>query len=101
MSISRLTDDTARSLPPYRLVIVDESHNLRNRREPHPCPASADYIERASSRVILLSATPLQQGLRRPGQSAFALFVDEDQDLGLRPERLIGLHRDRRVQAAA
>lgn len=41
----------------YRLVIVDESHNLRN-REGKRYHAIRDYIEKNESRVILLSATP-------------------------------------------
>jgi len=41
----------------FRLVIIDESHNLRN-REGSRYRAIAEYIAANDSRVILLSATP-------------------------------------------
>jgi hypothetical protein len=41
----------------FRLVIVDESHNLRN-REGRRYKAIKDYIEKHESKCILLSATP-------------------------------------------
>jgi hypothetical protein len=41
----------------YRVVIIDESHNLRN-REGRRWAVIRDYIERNASKCILLSATP-------------------------------------------
>ena len=41
----------------YRLVIIDESHNLRN-REGRRYQAIKEYIEKNDSKVVLLSATP-------------------------------------------
>ncbi len=41
----------------FRLVLIDESHNLRN-REGKRYRAIQDYIHKNESRVILLSATP-------------------------------------------
>ena len=41
----------------YRLVLIDESHNLRN-REGKRYRAIQDYIEQNESKCILLSATP-------------------------------------------
>ena len=41
----------------FRLVLIDESHNLRN-REGRRYRAIAEYIAANDSRVILLSATP-------------------------------------------
>ena len=41
----------------YRLVLIDESHNLRN-REGKRYKVIQDYIEKNESKVILLSATP-------------------------------------------
>ena len=43
----------------FRLVIIDESHNLRN-REGKRYKAIKDYIEKNESKCILLSATPYQ-----------------------------------------
>src|SRR6266702_2313642 len=41
----------------FRLVVIDESHNLRN-REGKRYKAIKDYIEKNESKCILLSATP-------------------------------------------
>ena len=41
----------------YRLVLIDESHNLRN-REGKRYRAIQEYIEQNDSKCILLSATP-------------------------------------------
>lgn len=46
-------------LRPYRIVLLDESHNLRNRNGATSA-AVRDYIQRNDSRCILLSANPLQ-----------------------------------------
>ena len=71
----------------YRLVVVDESHNLRN-REGKRFHAIRDYIEKNESRVILLSATPYNKCYLDLA-SQLRLFVPEDRDLGIRPERLL------------
>lgn len=71
----------------YRMVIVDESHNLRN-RESKLWKAIRDYVERNDSRCVLLSATPYNKAYADlAGQ--LGLFIDADADLGLRPEQLI------------
>jgi len=49
---SRLGDERR-----YRLVIIDESHNLRN-REGKRYRAIHEYIQLNDSKVILLTATP-------------------------------------------
>src|SRR5574337_1730346 len=72
-------------LPRYRLVIIDESHNLRN-REGRRYRAIQDYIERNESRVLLLTATPYNKQFTDMSNQ-LRLFVDEDQDLHVRPER--------------
>lgn len=41
----------------YRLIVIDESHNLRN-REGKRYRAIVDYIDKNDSKCILLSATP-------------------------------------------
>ena len=71
----------------YRLVVIDESHNLRN-REGKRYHAIRDYIEKNESRVVLLSATPYNKSYLDLG-SQLRLFVAEDRDLGIRPERYL------------
>lgn len=71
----------------YRMVIVDESHNLRN-RESKLWKAIRDYVERNDSRCVLLSATPYNKAYADlAGQ--LGLFIDPDADLGLRPEQFV------------
>lgn len=71
----------------YRLIIVDESHNLRN-------SSGTRYqnihrlIEHLDSKVLLLSATPYNKDFSDLGNQ-LRLFIDSDQDLGIRPENLI------------
>ncbi len=71
----------------YRLVVIDESHNFRN-RDGKTYQAIRDYIERNDSRVVLLSATPYNKTYTDLG-SQLRLFVEEDVHLGIRPERFI------------
>ena len=71
----------------YRLVVIDESHNLRNRSGKR-YQTIRDYIERNGSRVILLSATPYNKSYLDLA-SQLRLFVPEDHDLGIRPERML------------
>ncbi|PDW03747.1 helicase-related protein [Candidatus Viridilinea mediisalina] len=86
VSISRVTRDLP-SMRRYRLVIVDESHNLRN-REGKRYRAIQEYIRANESRCILLSATPYNKTYLDLS-SQLALFIEEDHDLGVRPERLL------------
>lgn len=86
LSISR----AARELPDlrrYRVVLIDESQNLRN-REGKRYRAIREYIQENESRCILLSATPYNKTYLDLS-SQLRLFVPEDKDLGIRPERLI------------
>lgn len=71
----------------YRLLIIDESHNLRN-REGKRYQAVLDYIQRNDSKVILLTATPYNKSYHDLANQ-LRLFLDDDQDLGIRPERFI------------
>ncbi len=71
----------------YRLVIVDEAHNLRSdKRRDHG--ALSKYIADNESRVLLLTATPYNKELADLA-SQLSLFLRPDTDLGLRPERAI------------
>ncbi len=79
-----------RQLPrmyPYRLVLIDESHNLRN-RESKTYRAIRDYIAEHDSKCILLSATPYNKTYLDLSNQ-LRLFVAEDKDIGVRPERLL------------
>ena len=71
----------------YRLVILDESHNLRN-REGSRYRALQEYISQNECRCILLSATPYNKAYLDLG-AQLRLFVPESQDLGVRPDMLI------------
>lgn len=72
------------SLRRYQLVVIDESHNLRN-RDGKRYRAIADYIRRNESRCVLLTATPYNKSYLDLG-SQLRLFVPEERDLGIRPE---------------
>ena len=71
----------------YRLVLIDESHNLRN-REGKRYRSIAEYINSNDSRVILLSATPYNKTYLDLSNQ-LRLFVDESDDIGVRPEHLL------------
>ena len=86
----------------YRLVVIDESHNLRN-REGRRYRAIQEYVRANESKCILLSATPYNKTYLDLS-SQLRIFVEDDQDLGIRPERLLRelgeLEFSRRHQAA-
>lgn len=69
----------------YRLVILDESHNLRN-REGKRYRAIQEYLAKNESLCVLLSATPYNKSYLDLANQ-LRLFVAEDLDLGIRPER--------------
>jgi superfamily II DNA or RNA helicase len=86
LSISRVMRELPK-LRRYRLVVLDESHNLRN-REGRRYRAIQEYIRENDSKCVLLSATPYNKTYLDLG-SQLRLFVPEDRDLGLRPEQLL------------
>jgi superfamily II DNA or RNA helicase len=86
LSVTRAMNDL-QTLRRYRLIILDESHNLRN-REGKRYRAIHEYIQENESKCILLSATPYNKNYRDLS-SQLRLFVQEDKDLGVRPERLL------------
>jgi superfamily II DNA or RNA helicase len=71
----------------YRVVLIDESHNLRN-RDGKRYRAIAEYVAANESKCILLSATPYNKTYLDLS-AQLRLFVPEDQDLGFRPEALL------------
>jgi hypothetical protein len=87
LSISRVLIELPEKTRRYRVVLIDESHNLRN-KEGRRWRAIRDYIDRNDSRCILLSATPYNKTYRDLS-AQLGLFLKEDTDLGIRPERLV------------
>ena len=87
----------------YRLVVIDESHNLRN-REGSRYRAIQEYIRENDSKCILLSATPYNKTYDDLANQ-LRLFVDDSADLGIRPERYLRelgeVEFSRRHQASA
>ena len=86
LSISRAINELPDMLR-YRLIIIDESQNLRN-REGKRYRAIQEYIRKNDSKCILLSATPYNKTYLDLS-SQLRLFVPETEDLGIRPERLL------------
>ncbi len=71
----------------YRLVLIDESHNLRN-RDGRRFQVIREYVEKNESKCILLSATPYNKTYLDLSNQ-LRLFIKEDKDIGIRPEKLI------------
>jgi superfamily II DNA or RNA helicase len=86
LSVTRAINELP-ELRRYRLIIIDESHNLRN-REGKRYHAIHEYIQENESKCILLSATPYNKNYRDLSNQ-LRLFVLEDKDLGIRPEQLL------------
>ena len=86
LSISRVQSELP-EMRRHRIVLIDESHNLRN-REGKRYRAIREYIDKNDSKCILLSATPYNKTYKDLS-SQLRLFVSEDEDLGIRPERLL------------
>ena len=86
LSISRAITELP-DMRRFRIVIIDESHNLRN-REGKRYRAIQEYIRENDSKCILLSATPYNKTYLDLS-AQLRLFVPEDEDLGIRPERLL------------
>ena len=86
LSVSR----AIRDLPDerrFQLVIIDESHNLRN-REGKTYRAIHEYLKENDSRVVLLSATPYNKTYLDLSNQ-LRLFIDDEIDIGVRPERYL------------
>lgn len=100
LSVSQVVKELP-DLKRYRLVLIDESHNLRN-REGKRFGAIRDYIDKNDSKCILLTATPYNKTYLDLS-SQLRLFIPEEQDLGIRPEKLLSeigeLEFQRRHQA--
>lgn len=86
LSMTQFVTEATR-LQRFRLVLIDESHNLRN-REGKRYRAIQEYIQRNESKCILLSATPYNKTYLDLSNQ-LRLFVPEGKDLGIRPEQLL------------
>lgn len=82
----------------FRLVIIDESHNLRN-DEGSRYRAVKSYLELSESKVILLSATPYNKSYLDLSNQ-LRLFIPDDKDLGISPNNYID-HIGGQVQFAS
>jgi superfamily II DNA or RNA helicase len=98
VSLSMATKELDK-LPRYRLLIVDESHNLRN-PQTQQWRAVRGYIERNDPGVLLLTATPYNKAFS-DAAGQLRLWIPEDQDLGIRPEELIKDEGDLAVAKSA
>ncbi len=83
LSVSQVTKKLP-DLKPYKLVLIDESHNLRN-RDGKRYKAISDYIKSVDAKVILLTATPYNKS-KTDLSSQLRLFIDEKTNIGIRPE---------------
>jgi Helicase conserved C-terminal domain/PLD-like domain len=86
VSLSRVESEL-KELKRYRTVLIDESHNLRN-REGKRYKAIEDYVRSNESRCVLLSATPYNKSFIDLS-SQLRLFIEDDQNIGIRPEAMI------------
>jgi superfamily II DNA or RNA helicase len=71
----------------FRLVIIDESHNLRN-PEGKIYRAIREYVQENDSRCILLSATPYNKSYQDLS-TQLGIFIADDAPIGIRPDHYI------------
>jgi len=71
----------------YRVAIIDESHNLRN-REGRRWAAVRDYLARNAAKCILVSATPYNKAYLDLANQ-LRLFMNPDDVVGIRPEEYL------------
>ena len=75
------------TLKRHHIVVIDESHNLRNPLGKR-YQVVKDYIVQNDSKCILLSATPYNKTYKDLS-SQLGLFIDSDADLGIRPNKFL------------
>ena len=85
MSVAKSFDE--KKMRFYRLVIIDESHNLRNTNGKRYKNIKS-LIDYQGCKVLLLTATPYNKDYRDLS-SQLRLFIAEDTDLGIMPEAYI------------
>jgi len=84
-SLSKPIDET--NVRHYDLVIIDESHNLRN-SEGKRYQNIKRLINLQNCKVLMLTATPYNMDFSDLGNQ-LRLFLKEDTDLGIQPENYI------------
>ncbi|MBI4626082.1 MAG: NgoFVII family restriction endonuclease, partial [Verrucomicrobia bacterium] len=84
LSFTRSIRELANIPARFRLVVVDESHNLRN-AEGKIYRGILEFIRVSDARVILISATPYNKTYLDLSNQ-LRLFVPSERDLGVRPE---------------
>lgn len=72
----------------YKLVIIDESHNLRSGTSSKRYNNIKELIKYQNCNVLLLTATPYNKDYADLANQ-LKLFIGEDQDIGIRPEKYI------------
>ena len=87
LPLSRVITELPERTRRYRLVLIDESHNLRN-KDGKRWKVIREYIERNESLTVLLSATPYNKTYLDLS-AQLGLFLGEDADIGIRPEHLL------------
>lgn len=87
LPLSKVINELPEKTRRYRLVLIDESHNLRNKAGKR-WRVIREYIERNESLAVLLSATPYNKTYLDLS-AQLALFLNEDADIGVRPEHLL------------
>ncbi len=87
LPLSKVLTELPEKTRRYRLVLIDESHNLRN-KEGKRWKVIREYIERNDSLTVLISATPYNKTYLDLS-AQLALFLNEDADVGIRPEKLL------------
>ncbi len=87
LSISQVTQNLSEIPARFKLILIDESHNLRN-RDGQRYAAIKQYIEESGSYCILLTATPYNKTYLDLS-SQLRLFIPETKDIGIKPEALI------------
>jgi hypothetical protein len=89
LPLSKVLTELPEKTRRYRLVLIDESHNLRN-KDGKRWRVIRNYVERNESLTVLLSATPYNKTYLDLS-AQLALFLNEDADIGIRPEHLLAL----------
>jgi hypothetical protein len=89
LPLSKVLNELPEKTRRYRVVLIDESHNLRN-KEGKRWKVIREYIERNESLTILLSATPYNKTYLDLS-AQLSLFLREDADIGVRPEKLLAV----------
>lgn len=86
--MSMAKDFDIRNSRVYRLIIIDESHNLRNGKGVRYRRIKGMIEHQHNANVLLLTATPYNKSYTDIGNQ-LRLFIDDSQDLGMRPEAYI------------